>query len=214
MVYTKMAKHLTIWQRYLLLAQAILLCILTLKVSLTPSMPNPILFSKDYDKTQIENWQNIDRKSLNPDEIGEVSVGNFQGGSEQVFTQQNQVLTLKSLTFSQSNGDLKKYLKNYSDNLIAITQYDAAIGYYALFPEKHHLTMTACLTASGKATVTADQFKVTQIRAAFQMGQLWRWLTNQDQLVPHTCYWRSLSISPITADSPQILPSIWQGLSQ
>ncbi|OKH19363.1 hypothetical protein NIES208_02270 [[Limnothrix rosea] IAM M-220] len=209
-----MAKYLKKWHPYLLGIQTVALCALSLKLWLAPSTPNQMSPIADYGKIQIENWQNIAQKSLTQNEITSLISGEFRGGTEQLLTQQDQILTLKVATFSHSNGDLKKYLKNYSDNLLTITQYDLNVGHYAVFAENDRLTMTACLTELQQGTVTADQFKVTQIRAAFNTIQLWRWLRNQDQLIPHTCHWRSLSLSPITPEANKRLLHIWLTLNK
>ena len=209
-----MAKRIKTWYIYLLAIQTALICTLSIKLWQTPNVVYQTLDRDYYDKITIETWHNISQKSLISDEIENVVPGNFQGGTEQVFTQQDQILTLKLATFSKSNGDLKKYLKNFSENLFSIAQHSPEVGDYSIYMANKSLVMTACLVDSGQATITADQFKIAQILAAFKIKQLWHWLTNQNQLIPHTCHWRSLRLSPVTPDAKKTLVNIWLTLNQ
>ncbi|WP_041764316.1 hypothetical protein [[Leptolyngbya] sp. PCC 7376] len=207
-----MAKRLNLWHQKFIFLQVIALCAVSLKLLLNSLSEVHTLSAINYDPKQIDGWQNIATHVLTEAEINQIIPGYFQDGMKQTLTQQAFTLTLQRATISQSNGDLKKYLKNYSDDLSSTLKYHADIGHYSVFTQDDHLTMMACLTASHRATVTADQFKVAQIKASFSLTQLGQWFINQENLIPHTCQWRSLSLFPVTSDSTETLLAIWQTL--
>ena len=210
---TAMAKQLKSWHQILLAVQVIAIGTLSFKILLNSFQENHAVLPIIYEEKNIEDWQTIDLQSLAAAEINQIISGDFLGGMTQIHTQQPYTLTFQRATLSQSNGDLKKYLKNYSNALSSTLRYHEEIGHYSLFFQGDRLTMMACLTISGRATVTADQFKVAQIKASFKPAQVWSWLINRENLIPHTCQWRSLSLSPATTDSPDTLFNLWKNLN-
>ncbi|MGB2924876.1 MAG: hypothetical protein WBB82_06225 [Limnothrix sp.] len=162
----------------------------------------------------IQGWQPLTHKALNVAGTRNIISGTFQGGIEQVLTNDQQLLSIQRAELAQTNGDLKTYVKTHTTDLFSNLKYDDKIGHYSQFLTGDRLTMMACITQTGQSTVTADQFKIQQIKATFSPAQFGGWLLNKRPLVPNICHWRSLSIQPVKENSPALLYDIWQEIDQ
>lgn len=212
MAGSEMAKSLKTIHQGVLISVAIALGIVSGKAWLFSVVPTTGTPTINTTLKVLNQWQEISQHSLQEKDWTKVVPGTFQGGSSQTWQQNAVTVTVQQAVVTHSDGDLKRYLKTYSNDLSSVIRHDEKLGHYALLFQGDRLTMMGCITASQQVTVTADQYKVAQIKASFRPAQLWAWLSNREQLVPHTCQWRSLSITPITPDSTAILLDLWPRL--
>lgn len=210
----EMEKYLKTGLTIFICCQAIAIFGISLKNIVIPnptSTPAPPEFLKP---SNLDAWQSQEIQSLSINDFDDSIPGNFLTGYQLSASQTASSLVIKEGIFSNSNGDLKGYLRQQNQDLQSISYHDNNLGYYSQYQVGDRLVMTACITHSGKTTITADQFKVAQIKATFDVSQIWNWLANNQNLVPNICHWRSLSIEPVTADTSETLINIWQTLNE
>lgn len=217
MANTKVDRQLTKVQLFVIFIQAIAVGIVGLKVWYRPPEINDasrqILSFATMPPLNLTGWQLQKGDHLQASDVGAIVKGEFESGTRQFFQQQSQTLMVSRAIILNSEGDLKSFIKSNSPDLSSTLYFDPKIGHYSQFFQGDRLTMTACLSAQGYATVTADQFKVTQIKNTLSLEQIGGWLLNRHTLVPQTCHWRSLSLFPIKENSAEQLQDIWQQIN-
>jgi cyanosortase A-associated protein len=207
-----------------MLLQAIALVVVSGKLVLKSPGQTTIILPDQVQMLSLPGWQIDQTKVLEMTTMDDVITGTLQAGIEQSWRRREQQLILKQAVITQTDGDLKAYLKiyakkstkQYSPNLSTKLQYQKKyqenIGYFAQFIDGDRLTMVACLNANGFATVTADQFKVAQLKISFSWQRITGWLLNQNTLTDNTCYWRSLTLYPANSLADKELQQIWLDL--
>lgn len=219
MANTKVDRQLSKVQILVIFMQAIAVGIVSLKVfSRPPKVSDPsrtILSFATIPPLDLTGWQLQKEEELQASDVAAIAKGEFEWGVRQFFQQESQTLILNRAIILNSEGDLKNFIKNDAPDLSSTLHFDPKIGHYSQFFQGDRLTMTACLSAQGHATVTADQFKVTQIKntLSLSLGRISGWLLNRNTLVSQTCYWRSLSIFPVEPNAAEQLQNIWQHIN-
>lgn len=205
-----MAQKWERWHGFIICLQAIAVAVVSLKLLLQATTPTPTKSIISFTPLHLKNWRSLSAKNLPNDALHDIIPGEFQGGLEESFTKNQQILTVRRATLVGTNGDLKTYIKGYSSDLFSTLKHQPDIGYYSQFLDGDRLTMTACITKNNRTTITADQFKVEQIRATFSVPQLGGWLINRHRLMPNICHWQAISLSPADHNSPDFLLNLWQ----
>lgn len=205
-----MAQKRERWHSFIVCLQAIAVAVVSLKLLLQPVTPAPPKPMISFTPLHLKNWRSLSAKNLSNDALQDIIPGEFQGGLEELFTKNQQTLTVRRATLTGTNGDLKTYIKGYSSDLFSTLKYQPDIGHYSQFFDGDRLTMTACITKNNRTTVTADQFKVEQIRATFSVPQLGGWLINRHRLMPNICHWQAISLYPVDNNTPDLLLNLWQ----
>lgn len=205
-----MAQKRERWHRFIVYLQAIAVAVVSLKLlfqAATPPATKPII---PLTPLHLKNWRSLSAKNLSNGALQEIIPGEFQGGLEESFAKNQQILTVRRAMIIRTNGDLKTYIKGYSSDLFSTLKYQPDIGHYSQFLDGDRLTMTACITKNNRTTVTADQFKVEQIRATFSFPQLGGWLINRHRLIPNICHWQAITLYPVDNKTPDLLLNLWR----
>ena len=209
-----MAQKRERWHSFVVGLQAIAVAVVSLKLLLQSVTPPPRKPMVSFTPLPLKNWRSLSAKNLSDDTLQAIVPGKFQGGLEEIFTKNQQTLTVRRATLTETNGDLKTYIKGYSADLFSTLKHQPDIGHYSQFFEGDRLTMTACITQNNRTTVTADQFKVEQIRATFSVLQLGGWLINRHRLMPNICHWQAISLYPVDNQTPDLLLNLWQTIDR
>lgn len=205
-----MAQKCERWHSFVVCLQAIAVTVVALKLLLQAATSAPTKPMISFTPLNIKNWRSLSAKNLSKDALQDIVPGEFHGGLEESFIKNQQILTVRRANLTGTNGDLKTYIKGHSSDLFSTLKYQPDIGHYSQFLDGDRLTMTACITKNNRTTVTADQFKVQQIRATFSVPQLGGWLINRHHLMPNICYWQAISVYPVDNESHGLLLNLWQ----
>jgi cyanosortase A-associated protein len=209
-----MAQKRERWHGFIICLQAIAVAVVGLKLLLQTTTPTPEKSIISLPSLHIKNWRSLSAKNLSNKALQDIIPGEFQGGREESFTKNQQILTVRRATLTGTNGDLKTYIKGHSSDLFSTLKYQPDIGHYSQFFDGDRLTMTACITKNNRTTVTADQFKIQQIRSTFSFPQLSGWLLNRHHLMPNICHWQAISLYPVDNKSHDLLLNLWQTIDK
>lgn len=136
------------------------------------------------------------------------------------FIRPQQNLDLEIRYLGETDGDVRKMLKQYKSILIpkaittnsSILRQRAGIGSYILFTEAERMNLSACINPSGKSSVTRNQFESDRNNYDLQFSRIGAWLKGEAELREQSCLWVNLSMS-IKNDSDQARYQLAQNLA-
>jgi cyanosortase A-associated protein len=136
------------------------------------------------------------------------------------FKQNQQSLDLEIRYLGETDGDVKKILRQYKSIFIpnAITKDSSilhqrdGIGSYIIFTQAERINLSACINPSGNSSVTRNQFESDRNNYDLQFGRILAWLKGEAELREQSCLWVNIS-SPIKNDSDQSRYQLVQDLA-
>lgn len=122
-------------------------------------------------------------------------------------------LTVETVYWVHTDGDLKSIIQTQADGDTAVTRYNPQLGYYSQFTAGDTSHLMTCINPRGGATVTADQFQRNRRRHDWQPSRLFAWLTGHDTLSDNRCLLTTFSLphgdDTSEADAYEILETAW-----
>jgi cyanosortase A-associated protein len=119
------------------------------------------------------------------------------------FSRPQQNLDLEIRYLGETDGDVRKMLKQYKSILIPntitkdsfILRQRLGIGSYILFTEAEQIHLSACINPSGNSSVTRNQFESDRNNYDLQFSRIGAWLKGEAELREQSCLWVHLSMS-------------------
>jgi cyanosortase A-associated protein len=136
------------------------------------------------------------------------------------FSRPQQNLDLEIRYLGETDGDVRKMLKQYKSIFIpnaittnsSIVRYRAGVGSYILFTEAERIHLSTCINPSGNTSVTRNQFESDRNNYDLQFSRIGAWLKGEAKLREQSCLWVNLSMS-IKNDSDQASYKLAQNLA-
>ncbi|WP_346290523.1 cyanoexosortase A system-associated protein [Sphaerothrix gracilis] len=91
-------------------------------------------------------------------------------------------------------------------------KYQAAVGYYLLFPYQEKRYLASCINPKGESTVTLPQFRDNRYRYDILSPRLLKWLLTSENIRDFRCLWVLMSTSSAQKDPGedyQVLEQAW-----
>ncbi|MCM1984891.1 cyanoexosortase A system-associated protein [Lyngbya confervoides] len=156
---------------------------------------------------QLSQWQALPSQRLLTQDIG---LSKYLGGRRYQYQKNGTSLLIELYHFTNSDGEVKQFLKNKISSPSPLIQHKKNTGYYGLFTDQKRAYLSACINPSGNSTLTKRQFK--QNRNTYDPAmRLLPWLLGKSNLIENRCMFVLLS-TPLKQDSTipyQILENVW-----
>jgi cyanosortase A-associated protein len=200
------------WQRYVRPAWLIFM------IALTASALIKAVFFHEAPKTQNKVFAAPTRIDLSPYKF--IQSENIQQGKMYQYESNKVKYNVELRYFSQTQGDITKYLSKFKDIKISTQELDKSIvksnnTYYSLTKINKKAYLNACINPNGGSTVSVRQFKYNRTVHDITLERFVPWLLGRVKLKDERCLWANLS-TPIISNNTDLayrnLEGIWNVL--